>query len=145
MGKLIYVTNASLDGYIEDRTGAFDWSNPDRGLFDFVTELIRPIGTHVLGRRLYESMAYWDGPVEGYAPEHRDFARAWQQAEQVVFSRTLADAPPRVARVERAFDPEAIRTLKRESAHHAGVSYETLLQKILTTGLAWRPERQNFA
>ena len=135
MGKLIYVTNASLDGYIEDRTGAFDWSNPDRGLFDFVTELIRPIGTHVLGRRLYESMAYWDGPVEGYAPEHRDFARAWQQAEQVVFSRTLADAPPRVARVERAFDPEAIRTLKRESARDIFIGGAELAGLALDAGL----------
>ena len=73
MSKLIYITHASLDGYIEDQTGAFDWSNPDQ-TFDFITELMRPIGTHLLGRRLYETMAYWDAPVEGYPPEHRDFA-----------------------------------------------------------------------
>ena len=80
MSKLIYITHASLDGYIEDQTGAFDWSNPDQ-VFDFITELMRPIGTHLLGRRLYETMAYWDAPVEGYPPEHRDFARVWQKAE----------------------------------------------------------------
>src|SRR5262245_24010705 len=72
MSKLIYITNASLDGYIEDKTGAFDWGNPDQ-VFDFITELMRPIGTHLLGRRLYETMAHWDGPLEDYPPEHRDF------------------------------------------------------------------------
>lgn len=116
MSKLIYITNPSLDGYIEDQSGAFDWGNPDQ-IFDFVTELMRPIGTHLLGRRLYEAMAFWDGPVEGYPPEQREFAQVWQQAGQVVFSRTLTVAPARVARVEREFDPEAIRKLKRESAH----------------------------
>ena len=63
------------------------------------------------------TMAYWDAPVEGYPPEHRDFARVWQKAEQIVFSRTLTRAPTRIARVEREFDPEATRKLKRESAH----------------------------
>ena len=115
MAKLIYITNTSLDGYIEDQTGAFDWLNSDQ-VFDFITELVRPIGTHLLGRRLYETMAYWNGPVEGYPAEHREFARVWQQAETIVFSRTLTGAPTGVARVERDFDREAIRTLKRESA-----------------------------
>jgi dihydrofolate reductase len=62
-------------------------------------------------------MAYWDGPLEGYPPEHRDFARVWQKAEQIIFSRTLARAPTRIARVERQFNPEAIRKLKHESTH----------------------------
>jgi dihydrofolate reductase len=114
MSKLIYITNTSLDGYIEDQTGAFDWVNSDQ-VFDFITELLRPIGTHLLGRRLYETMAYWDAPVEGYPQEQRDFARIWQKAEKIVFSRTLTGAPPRVACVERNFDPEATRKLKRES------------------------------
>src|SRR6516164_4555935 len=116
MSKLIYITNASLDGYIEDKTGAFDWGNPDQ-VFDFITELMRPIGTHLLGRRLYETIAHGDVPLEGYPPEHRDFARVWQKAEQIVFSRMLTRAPTRIARVEREFDPEATRKLKRESAH----------------------------
>jgi dihydrofolate reductase len=116
MSKLIYITNASLDGYIEDQTGAFDWINSDQ-VFDFITDLLRPIGTHLLGRRLYETMAYWDAPVEGYPPQHRDFARVWQQAEKIVFSRTLTGATTRSARVERDFDPEATRKLKGESAH----------------------------
>ncbi len=113
MSKLIYITNASLDGYIEDQTGAFDWVNSDQ-VFDFITELVRPIGTHLLGRRLYETMAYWDAAVERYPTEQREFARVWQKAERIVFSRTLTGAPTR-ARVERNFDPDAIRTLKRTS------------------------------
>ena len=78
---------------------------------------MRPIGTHLLGRRLYETMAHWDGPPEGYPPQHHEFARVWQKAEQIVFSRTLTDAPTRIARIERAFDPQATRQLKRESEH----------------------------
>jgi dihydrofolate reductase len=116
MSKLIYITNTSLDGYVEDETGAFDWVNPDQ-VFAFITELLRPIGTHLLGRRLYATMAYWDAPVEGYPPEHRDFARIWQKAEKIVFSRTLTGATTRNTHVERDFDFEAIRKLKREADH----------------------------
>jgi dihydrofolate reductase len=116
MSKLIYITNTSLDGYIEDQTGAFDWGNPEQ-VFEFITELLRPIGTSLYGRRLYETMAYWGGPVEGYRPEQRDFARIWQKGEKIVFSRTLTGATTPNARVEREFDAEVIRTLKRESPH----------------------------
>jgi dihydrofolate reductase len=116
MSKLIYITNTSLDGYVEDETGAFDWVNPDQ-VFAFITELVRPIGTHLLGRRLYETMSYWDAPVEGYPPEQRDFARIWQKAKKIVFSRTLTGASTSSMRVERDFDVEAVRKLKRESEH----------------------------
>ena len=116
MSKLIYITNTSLDGYVEDETGAFEWINPDQ-VHAFITELLRPIGTHLYGRRLYETMAYWDAPVDGYPPEHRDFAHVWQKAEKIVFSRTLTAATTRNTCVERDFDVEAVRTLKRQSAH----------------------------
>jgi dihydrofolate reductase len=116
MSKLIYITNTSLDGYVEDETGAFDWLIPDQ-VHDFITELVRPIGTHLYGRRLYETMAYWDAPVEGYPPEQRDFARVWQKAEKIVFSRTLTGTTTRNTRVERNFDLAAIRKLKRDSEH----------------------------
>jgi dihydrofolate reductase len=89
MSKLIYVTNTSLDGYIEDATGNFDWPSSDQ-LFGFFSELLRPIGTLLYGRRLYEKMAYWGAPVEGYAPEHRAFAQVWQRLAKIVFSRTLS-------------------------------------------------------
>lgn len=114
MPKLIYITNTSLDGYIEDEAGAFDWVNPDQ-VFAFITDLLRPIGIYLYGRRLYETMAYWDAPVERYPPEQRDFARVWQNAQKIVFSRMLTEATTRNARIERDFDAEAIRNLKRES------------------------------
>jgi dihydrofolate reductase len=114
MSKLLYITNTSLDGYIEDKTGAFNWENSDQ-VHPFVTELLRPIGIHLYGRRLYEAMAYWDAPVESYPPEHRDFAQVWQRVEKIVYSRTLTRAATRKTRVERDFDVEGIRKLKRES------------------------------
>jgi dihydrofolate reductase len=111
---LNYITNTSVDGYVEDATGAFDWVNPEQ-VHAFITELVRPMGTHLYGRRLYETMAYWDAPVEGYPPEYRDFAQVWQKAEKIVFSRTLIDASTGNTRVERNFDVEAIRKLKGAS------------------------------
>ena len=120
MAKLIYITNTSLDGYVEDETGAFDWVNPDQ-VFVFITELLRPIGTYLYGRRLYQTMAYWDAPVEGSPPEHLDFAAMWQKAEKIVFSRTLTGAATRNTRVERDFDLEAVRKLKRESQHDINI------------------------
>ena len=120
MSKMIYATNMSLDGYVEDETGAFDWVNPEQ-IFAFISELLRPIGTYLYGRRLYETMAYWDAPVEGYPPEQRDFARIWQKAEKIVFSRTLTGVTTRNTRVERDFDLEAIRKLKRESKHDISI------------------------
>jgi dihydrofolate reductase len=116
MSKLIYITNTSLDGYIEDATGAFDWGNPEQ-VHGFITELLRPVRTHLYGRRLYETMIYWDGPVESYPPEHREFARVWQKAEKIVFSRTLTSVTTHNTRLEHDFDPNAIRKFKRDSEH----------------------------
>ena len=113
---MIYITNTSLDGFVEDETGAFDWGNPDQ-VHAFITDLLRPIGTHLYGRRLYETMAYWGAPVEDYPAKYRDFARIWQNAEKIVFSRTLTSAATRNTRVEPDFDRETIRKLKRKSEH----------------------------
>jgi dihydrofolate reductase len=121
LSQLIYITNMSLDGYVEDENGAFDWGNPDQVFFAFITELLRPIGTYLYGRRLYETMAYWEAPAESSPPERLDFARIWQEAEKIVFSRTLTGATTRRTRVEREFDFETIRTLKRESAHDVSI------------------------
>jgi dihydrofolate reductase len=121
MSKLIYITNTSLDGYVEDETGAFDWVNPDQ-VFEFITELLQPIGTYLYGRRLYETMGLWGASaIEDYPPEHRGFARTWQKAEKIVFSRTLTGATTSNTRVERDFDLEAIRKLKRESEHDVNI------------------------
>ena len=116
MAKLIYITNTSLDGYIEDKTGSFDWLNADQ-VHDFITDMLRPIGTHLLGRRIYQTMAHWNAPVESYPPEHRAFAEVWQKIEKIVFSRALTDAPGPNTRLEHDFDVDAIRKLKRESEH----------------------------
>jgi dihydrofolate reductase len=134
MAKLIYITNMSLDGYVEDATGAFDWVNPDQ-VHAFITELVRPVETHLYGRRLYETMAYWDAPVEGYPPEYRDFAQVWQKAEKIVFSRTLTDASTGNTRVERNFDFEAIRKLKAASEHDIIIGGAELAGLALEAGL----------
>ena len=134
MSKLLYITNTSLDGYIEDETGAFDWVNPEP-VFAFITDLLRPIGTYLYGRRLYETMAYWDAPLEDYPPEHREFARVWQKAEKSVFSRTLTSAPTRNTRVERDFDVEAIRKLKQGSGQDIEVGGAELAGLALEAGL----------
>lgn len=123
MSKLIYITTTSLDGYIEDETGAIDWANPEQ-VFGFITELMRPIGTHLLGRRLYETMAFWDAPVDTYAHEQQDFARLWQNAEKFVFSRS-----------ERVFDPAAIRKLKLESECDIFIGGAELASLALAAGL----------
>jgi dihydrofolate reductase len=135
MSKLIYMTNTSLDGYVEDETGAFDWVNPDQ-VHEFITDLLRPIKTYLYGRRLYETMAYFDAPViESYPPEQRDFAQVWQKAEKIVFSRTLTDAATRNTRVEREFDLEAIRKLKRESGHDINIGGAELAELALEADL----------
>jgi len=134
MSKVIYITGTSLDGYIEDAAGSFDWGNPDQ-VHAFITELVRPMRTYLYGRRLYETMAYWEAPVEAYPPEHRDFARVWQKAEKIVFSRTLKAATTRNTRIERDFDAEAIRKLKRESKHDINIGGAELAGLALEAGL----------
>lgn len=120
MAKLIYITNTSLDGYIEDETGAFDWLNADQ-VHQFITELVRPFGTYLYGRRLYDTMAYWGAPVESYPPEQRDFAEVWQKHEKIVFSRTLTAATTSKTSVEKNLNLESIRKLKQESEHDIGI------------------------
>lgn len=134
MSKLVYITNTSLDGFIEDETGAFDWAKPEQ-VFAFITELVRPIGTHVYGRRLYETMADWDAPIESYLPEHREFARLWQNCEKLVFSRTLAGVTAQNTRLEGEFNPQAIRELKRASRHDIMIGGAELGGLAFETGL----------
>ena len=125
MARLIYTTNASLDGYIEDRDGKFDWTAPDEEYFTFITNLVREAGTYLYGRRLYESMMVWetDPNLAAESPLRSDFAGIWQAANKIVYSRTLPAASTRKTRLERDFDPEAIRQLK-----------ETVKQDILIGG-----------
>ena len=114
MAQLIYLTNVSLDGYIEDAQGSFEWTEPDDEVFAFITDLVRPVGTSLYGRRLYETMAVWEtDPALAAASElMADFARVWQAAEKVVYSTTLRDVSTTNTRLERDFEPDAIRSLK---------------------------------
>src|SRR5262249_60731048 len=117
MTELIYSVLASLDGYVEDESGRFDWAAPVAEVHAFVNELERPVGTHLYGRRMYETMRYWEDPpgLAEAAPYIQDYAAIWQAADKVVYSRTLQSAPTARTRIEREFDPEGVRRLKAEA------------------------------
>ena len=113
MTGLSYTSITSLDGYFVDSSGRFDWAEPDREVHAFINDLVRPIGTYLCGRRLYEVMAVWDtiDPAGDSPPEIRDFATVWQAADKIVFSRTMAEVTGARTRLERQFDPDAVRQL----------------------------------
>jgi dihydrofolate reductase len=114
MAKLIYSAITSLDGYIEDADGKFGWAEPDEDVHAFVNDLMRDVGTHLYGRRMYETMAVWETePAHAAAsPVTADFARIWQAADKIVYSTTLDTAVTTRTRIERVFDPDAVRALK---------------------------------
>jgi len=117
MAQLIYSAIASLDGFIEDADGNFDWAAPDEEVHAFVNDLERPVGTYLYGRRMYETMAVWDTmPLDDEPDVMRDFAELWRAADKVVYSRTLADVSTRRTRLERELDVDAVRQMKRDSA-----------------------------
>jgi len=138
MAKLIYTAITSLDGYIEDEEGRFDWAVPDAEVHAFVNDLERPVGTHLYGRRMYETMAVWqtvgDEPA-GTPPEELDFAEVWRVLDKVVYSRTLdAVSTPRT-RLEREFDPEVVRRMKEAADRDIGVGGPGLAQHAFRAGL----------
>src|SRR5437762_14217252 len=119
MAMLIYSAIASLDGYVEDDDGKFDWAAPDEEVLAFVNDLERPVGTYLLGRRMYETMAVWetDPGLAGNSPASRDFAAIWPAAGKIVYSRTLKAASTARTRIEREFDPGAVRQVNAAAAH----------------------------
>jgi dihydrofolate reductase len=144
MAKLTYTAITSLDGYIEDEDGGFGWAEPDPEVHAFVNDLERPVGTYLYGRRMYETMAVWQtvglepaapaGPAAP-PPEQLDAADVWRAADKVVYSRTLdAVSTPRT-RLEREFDPEAVRRLKEAADRDLGVSGPGLAQHAFRAGL----------
>ena len=137
MVRLTYITNMSLDGYIEDRHGAFDFGPMDDDLFATYTELLGTVGTYLYGRRLYEMMAVWETTpalAEGSSLA-ADFARAWQAPSKIVYSTTLATVPTANTRVERAFDVTAVRQLKADASRDLTVGGADLASQALTAGL----------
>src|SRR6516162_6395839 len=118
MAQLIYSAIGSLDGYVEDASGKFEWAAPDEEVHAFVNELERPIGTHLYGRRMYETMVFWE-TIDADAdapPVAREYAAIWQAAEKVVYSRTLETVSSARSRIERELDVDAIERMKRSSA-----------------------------
>jgi dihydrofolate reductase len=117
MADLIYVTNATLDGFIEDANGRFDWTEPSDEVFAFITDLVRPVGTYLYGRRLYETMAVWETQPDlaEQSELSADFARVWQAADKIVYSTTLDVVSTARTQVERRFDPGALRRMKDEA------------------------------
>ena len=108
MGKLTYSAICSLDGYIEDEQGKFDWAAPDDEVHAFINELERPIGTYLYGRRMYETMVAWE------TVDSHPYAEIWRAADKIVYSRTLESVASARTRIEREFDPEAVRRLKEQ-------------------------------
>jgi dihydrofolate reductase len=137
MAKLIYSAITSLDGYVADAQGNFDWSAPDEELHTFVNDLERPIGTYLYGRRMYEVMAVWESPetVAGMPAFVQDFAEIWQAAEKIVYSKTLATVSSARTRIERHFDPDAIRQLKAQAVRDITVGGPVLAAHAIEAGL----------
>ncbi len=137
MAKLIYSALTSLDGFIEDERGDFEWAAPDEEVHAFVNDLERPIGTYLYGRRMYETMAFWEtaGTGSDEPAVMRDFAEIWRAAEKVVYSRTLPMPSSARTRIERDFDPAAIRRLKESSDRDLTVGGAELAGRALAAGL----------
>jgi dihydrofolate reductase len=137
MGKLIYAAIASLDGYIEDRTGKFDWAFPGDQVHQFANDLQRPIGTHLYGRRLYETMMGWetDPHFAAGSPIAKDFADVWKAAEKIVYSKTLPAVSTTRTRLERSFDPAAIRDLKARAQRDLLIGGANLAAHAFQAGL----------
>ncbi len=114
MARLIYSAISSLDGYIEDKDGNFDWAAPDEEVHKFINDLERSAGTHLYGRRMYETLMVWetDPSFTVDSPLLIDFAEIWQAADKIVYSKTLETVPTRRTKLERSFDPIVIRQLK---------------------------------
>jgi dihydrofolate reductase len=137
MARLIYSALSSLDGYIEDKDGNFDWAAPDEELHKFINNLERTAGTHLYGRRMYETLMDWetDPALAADSPITRDFAEIWQAADKIVYSRTLQAVPTRKTQLERNFDPEAIRQLKRTAEQDILIGGPELAAHAFRSGL----------
>jgi dihydrofolate reductase len=135
MAKLIYSAITSLDGYVADEEGNFDWAAPDEEVHGFVNDLERPVGTYLYGRRMYEVMRAWETMDAGQPPVAQDFAEIWQAADKVVYSRTLEAAASTRTRIERDFDPEAVRQLKASAERDLTVGGPDLAAQAIKAGL----------
>jgi dihydrofolate reductase len=137
MAKLIYSAIGSLDGYVEDASGKFEWAAPDEEVHAFVNELERPIGTHLYGRRMYETMVFWEtvDPDGDWPAVARELAAIWQAADKVVYSRTLETVSSARTRIERELDPDAIERMKQSSGSDISIGGAELAGQAIAAGL----------
>ena len=137
MARLIYSAIASLDGYIEDDGGSFDWAAPDEEVHRFINDLERPVGTYLYGRRMYETMAGWetDPTLADQSQVSADFASLWRAADKIVYSTTLETTSTARTRVERHFDPNTVGQMKAAAAHDISVGGPGLAAHAFRGGL----------
>ncbi len=137
MAKLIYAANTSLDGYVADEQGSIDWTMPDEEVIALINELERPIGTHLLGRKMYETMVVWEDPrfVADQPLVLQEFAAIWQAADTVVYSGTLQAVSSARTRIERDFDIAAVRQLKGSLQRDISIGGATLAAQAISAGL----------
>jgi dihydrofolate reductase len=136
MAKLLYSAITSLDGYVADEDGRFDWAAPDEDVHRYVNDLERPIGTYLYGRRMYEVMRYWEiAHLAEQSPFMRDYAEIWQAADKIVYSKTLETVSSARTRIERDFDPEAVRQLKASAGRDISVGGPDLAAQAIKAGL----------
>jgi dihydrofolate reductase len=137
VAQLIYSAITSLDGYVADADGSFDWAEPDEEVHSFVNDLQRPVGTYLYGRRLYQTMVYWEtAHTLADQPSYiKDFTEIWQAADKVVYSKTLKTVSSARTRIERDFDPEAIRRMKMSTERDITVGGADLAAQAITARL----------
>jgi dihydrofolate reductase len=165
MGKLIYFITTSLDGFVADKNGNFDWAEPSEEVHSFVNDIARNVGTSLLGRNMYEIMKVWDsiptegtgGPMDGPSEAMNDFAKIWRTAKKIVFSTSLSEVTIANATIERFFDPDAVQKLVAESdkdfdiggphlaaeAIKAGIVdeyHQIIVPRLIGSGNCWLPE-----
>jgi dihydrofolate reductase len=132
MARLIYSAITSLDSYVADEKGNFDWAAPDEEVHTFVNDLERRAGTYLYGRRMYEVMVYWETAhkVADQPPFAQDFAEKWQAADKVVYSKTLEKVSSARTKIVRDFDPAAVRQLKATSERDITVGGPDLAARV---------------